>query len=133
VTDEVRQYNRIMTRSAFQSLFWNVLLARKRQSKFTLSALADRLGINKSYISRSFANPPNWQIDKISDMTDALGVELIVQARDKATGVIYTPNGIINGPTYTFGGDIVKAARPLTRATGLTSEDHKKLFRTSAL
>lgn len=94
MVDQKRQYDRMMQRSAFQSLFWSVLLTRKRESNFTLKALADKLGINKSYITRSFSSPPNWQIDKISDVAEALGVDLIVEARDRATGVIYTPSGV---------------------------------------
>jgi DNA-binding phage protein len=90
-----REYNRQMLRTAFQSLFWMVLLARKKEHKFTLTALASKLGIHKSYVSRSFSNPPNWQIDKISDMADAMGVELEVRARDPVTGVIYAPSGIL--------------------------------------
>lgn len=90
----VREYDRHMLRSAFQSLFWSVLLERKKVEQFTLKKLADRLGINKSYISRSFSSPPNWQIDKISDMADALGVEIIIEARDRLLGCIYSPQGI---------------------------------------
>src|SRR3954454_16538055 len=123
----------MMLRSSFQSLFWNVLLARKQQSKFTLSSLADRLGINKSYLSRSFSNPPNWQIDKISDMADALDVELIIQARDKATGALYTPSGIVNGPVLTMGGRPLETQKPRAEATGQTTADGTRFIRTSAV
>jgi hypothetical protein len=95
MTDTKRIFERLSLRSEFQSLFWNVLLMRKQQEKFTFKALADALGNNKSYVSRSFSRPPNWQIDKISDMSDALGVDLIVEARDRKTGVIYSANGTI--------------------------------------
>src|ERR1044072_2080123 len=96
MSDLRREYDRTMLRSEYQSLFWSVLLARKHQAKFTLKALADKLGINKSYISRSFSSPPNWQIDKIADMADALGVEMMVQARDTATGIIFTSSGFVS-------------------------------------
>ena len=88
-----RAYNRHMLRSAFQSLFWHVLKTRKRETGFTLKALADKLGIHKSYVSRSFSEPPNWQIDKISDMAEALGIDIIVAAKDRITGKIYLPSG----------------------------------------
>lgn len=88
-----RDYRRQMTRSGFQSLFWHVLLTRKKEFGLTLKGLADRLGINKSYMSRSFSTPPNWQIDKLSDMADALDVDLIIEARDRKTGRVYTPSG----------------------------------------
>jgi hypothetical protein len=93
MTDD-REFARISLRSEFQSLFWNIFSVRKRQTGFTFKALADALGINKSYVSRSFSSPPNWQIDKLSDMAEALGVELIVEARDKNGQVIYSASGI---------------------------------------
>jgi transcriptional regulator with XRE-family HTH domain len=93
--NEARLYKRIMLRSEFQSLFWGVLKTRKREAKLTLKGLADRLGINKSYVTRSFSSPPNWQIDKIADMADALGVDLHLEARDRTTGAIYTPTGLV--------------------------------------
>lgn len=101
MTDQRREYSRLMLRSMFQSLFWNVLMARKRQFGFTFSTLADKLGINKSYISRSFSSPPNWQIDKIADMADALNIELVVVAHDKADGTIYSANGF-TPPSVTY-------------------------------
>jgi hypothetical protein len=105
MTDLRREYDRTMLRSAFQSLFWSVLLARKRQSNLTLKGLADKLGINKSYVSRSFSSPPNWQIDRVSDMSEALDVDLIVAARDRKTGLIFMPSGVLeasSGSTDTF-------------------------------
>ena len=86
MTDAAQAYRRAMLRSAYQSLFWSIILKRKQQTGFTLKALADKLAINKSYISRSFSRPPNWQIDKLSDMADALDIELTVEARDKRDG-----------------------------------------------
>ena len=95
MSNEKRVYERQMLRSAFQSLFWNVILTRKREDGFNFKALADRLGINKSYISRSFSSPPNWQIDKLADMADALGVDLIVEARDRENPrVVYSASGV---------------------------------------
>lgn len=94
MSNEKRVYERQMLRSAFQSLFWNVILTRKREDGFNFKALADKLGINKSYISRSFSSPPNWQIDKLADMADALGVDLVVEARDRENPrVVYTASG----------------------------------------
>lgn len=93
MTDQRRLYDRMMLRSAFQSLFWVVLLARKRQEKLTRKGLADKLGVHKSFVTRAFSRPPNWQIDRVADISDALNVDLIVEARDRKTGVIYTPSG----------------------------------------
>ncbi len=93
-----RDYRRQMTRAAFQSLFWSVLLKRKQDSGLTLKGLADKLGIHKSYMTRSFSSPPNWQIDKLSDLADALEVELVVEARDQKTGRTFTAFGIQSSP-----------------------------------
>lgn len=91
----LRAFDRQMLRAKFQSLFWNVISARKKNGKYTLQQLADTLGVNKSAVSRGFSEPQNWTIDKLSDMADALGVELVIEARDKAGDVIYTPVGIV--------------------------------------
>lgn len=88
-----RKYKRLMLRSSFQSLFWSILLDRKKKSNLNMSQLGERLGVNKSYLSRSFSSPPNWQIDKISDLADALGVEIHITARDHQTGEIFSPVG----------------------------------------
>jgi transcriptional regulator with XRE-family HTH domain len=90
---QMREYRRHMLRGEFRSLFWVVFSERKRSKKFTLQAFADKLGIGKSSLSRGFNEPQNWTIDKMADMADALGVELIVEARDVQSGAIYTPVG----------------------------------------
>jgi Helix-turn-helix len=90
---QMREYRRHMLRGEFRSLFWTIFSERKRSKKFTLQAFADKLGIGKSSLSRGFNEPQNWTIDKMSDMADALGVELVVEARDVQSGAIYTPVG----------------------------------------
>jgi transcriptional regulator with XRE-family HTH domain len=91
----LRAFDRQMLRAKFQSLFWNVISARKKNGKYTLQQLADTLGVNKSAVSRGFSEPQNWTIDKLSDMADALGVELVIEARDKSGDVVYTPVGVM--------------------------------------
>ena len=90
----LRAFDRQMLRAKFQSLFWNVISARKKNGKYTLQQLADTLGVNKSAVSRGFSEPQNWTIDKLSDMADALGVELVIEPRDKVGDMIYTPVGM---------------------------------------
>lgn len=89
----MREYRRHMLRGEFRSMFWAIFSERKRASKFTLQAFADKLGIGKSSLSRGFNEPQNWTIDKMADMAEALGVELVVGARDVQSGAIYTPVG----------------------------------------
>lgn len=116
MNDQIRLYDRQMLRSAFQSLFWVAFLARKRQEKLTKKALADKLGHNKSFWSRAFDTPPNWQIDTISDMSDALGIDLIVEARDRKTGAIYTPSGERHPVTTSSSLDHVRKIQTGSRA-----------------
>lgn len=91
--DRNRTFRRSMLRARFQSLFWAVFLEKKKKNKFSLTDLADAIDIHKSYVSRSFTNPPNWQIDKISDFADALGLDLEICAVDRVTGEVFTPQG----------------------------------------
>ena len=87
-------FRRGMLRSAFHSLFWGVIVDRKRNAGLKMQDLADTLGVNKSFVSRSFSSPPNWRIDTLADFSDALDLDLIVEARDRKTGRIFTASGV---------------------------------------
>lgn len=90
----MKRYDRGMLRSAFASLFWAVITDR-RKNGFKLKELAEGLGCDKSAVSRWFSNdPPNWQVDTISDLAHVLNLELRIEARDRETGAIYTPSGM---------------------------------------
>lgn len=117
-----RNYDRLMLRSAFQSLFWSVILDKKRKSGLTLTKVAESLGVDKAYVSRSFSSPPNWQVDKISDMAEALGVELELFARDTITGELFSPTGKVSFSETSSDRD---AFVPLSRLAGCaaTTED----------
>lgn len=119
--DRNRNFRRSILRAQFQSLFWSVFLDKKKRNKFSLTQLADAIGINKSYVSRSFNEPPNWQINKISDFADALGLDLEICAVDRTTGEIFTPQGKKSAsdvPAFQEG-------RPQAR----TSSDHHQTFK----
>jgi len=119
-----RDFRRQVLRAEYQSLFWHALLTRKKEAKFSLKALADKLGIHKSYVSRSFSSPPNWTIDKLSDMADALNVDLIVEARDRANGRLYTSTGnavLTQTSTYLVCSD--KSERKSASGSDLTLND----------
>jgi len=124
MTDEKRLFDRMMLRSALQSLFWVVLLARKREEKLTRKGLADRLGVHKSFASRAFSRPANWKIDKIADLSDALGVDLMLEARDRKTGVIYTPSGVRVTATTSSPPEAVK-----TMPTGAKTPDTRTVWK----
>lgn len=87
-------FRRGALRSAFHSLFWGVIVDRKRNAGLKMKDIAATLGVNKSFVSRSFSSPPNWRIDTLADFSDALDLDLIVEVRDRKTGRIFTPSGV---------------------------------------
>lgn len=87
-------FRRGMLRSAFHSLFWAVIADRKRNAGLKMKDIAANLGVNKSFVSRSFSSPPNWRLDTLADFSDALDLDLIVEARDRKTGRVFTPAGV---------------------------------------
>src|SRR5579862_9305593 len=91
----VRAYVRGMLRSAFVSLFWAIIMERRKQGAFTLAALAKALGANKGEVSRWFNGDPNWTVNTIAAIADALNVEIRIQAIDRETGAVFTPAGIV--------------------------------------
>lgn len=98
---ERRDYQREVFRSSVVSLFWNILAFRKKHSGFTQSALAERIGVHKSAPSRWFAgDKPNWEENTMSDIADALDVELEIFARDRKTGQRFAPYGPIVTPVH---------------------------------
>lgn len=85
---------RNMLRASFHSLFWSVILHRKKHFGLKMQDIATKLGVNKSFVSRSFSSPANFRSDTLSDFADALDLDLIIEARDRTTGRIFTPYGI---------------------------------------
>lgn len=93
--ERLRDYDREMLRSMFVSLFWVAIQERKRRGRFTLQELAKGLGVGKSIVSRWFSGQsPNWQSDTISDIANALDLDIEVKAIDRSTGAIITPSGV---------------------------------------
>ena len=94
-------YDREMLRSAFVSLFWSIINRKKHHGGFPLKTLADKIGVHKSAPSRWFSGGhPNWTVNTISDIANALDLDLEIRARDRKTGEIYTHYGLIE-PTRT--------------------------------
>lgn len=93
--ERLRQYDREMLRSTFVSIFWGAITERRKQGKFTLQSLADKLGIDKSTVSRWFSGESqNWETDTISDISGALDLELEITARERSNpSVIITASG----------------------------------------
>jgi ribosome-binding protein aMBF1 (putative translation factor) len=96
--NRLRDYDRLMLRSAFVSLFWSVVTERRRRGDFTLQALAKKIGCDKSALSRWFATEPNWTLDTIADLAGALDLELRVEARERGTGMVFGASGTVTKP-----------------------------------
>ncbi len=90
----IMAYDRGMLRSAFVSLFWAVIQERKKAGGFTLVSLAKKLSTNKAEVSRWFSGDPNWTVNTIASLANVLDLEITIQAKERATGRIYTPAGI---------------------------------------
>jgi transcriptional regulator with XRE-family HTH domain len=128
----LKAYDREMLRSAFASLFWVIISYRKSRDGFTLKALADKVGVNKSEPSKWFrGSRPNWTLNTVADIASALGVDVEVRARDRETGAVFTPSGLAETkmrplgsvePTATTEGPVapidLRKRRPIVTAIG---------------
>src|SRR5215469_5296908 len=86
-------FERGVLRSAFVSLFWAVITERKKRGSFTLQGLAKVLGANKGEVSRWFRGDPNWTVNTIAGIANALNVDLRIEAIDRETNMVFTPAG----------------------------------------
>ena len=119
-TDEkfVRTYARLMLRSTFVSLFGNGLQQRRKQiPSFGLSALARLAGKDKSTLSRDFAGTPNWRLDTVSDLAQALNMELRIEAIDKTNGAIVSATGRASTSSHF---DLPKGVTPVSSVGTIT-------------
>jgi hypothetical protein len=86
------------------SLFWNIIAYKKSLGRYSLKRFSDAIGVNKSAPSRWFSGDrPNWQINTIADIAKALDVEIVIRARDRQTGVVFAPHGMVSMPAETKG------------------------------
>lgn len=120
-------FRRGVLRSAFHSLFWGVIVDRKRNAGLKMKDVADSLGVDKSFVSRSFSSPPNWRLDTLADFSDALGLDLIVEARDRQTGRIFTPSGIRSSAVTTTKIDVKGSGNPEVSVTVTEQNDRSMI------
>jgi hypothetical protein len=92
----LKRFDREMMRAMFVSLFAAVIRNKKRAGKFTMRMLADSLGgANKKFeVSRWFNGAPNWTLNTVADLANALDLEIAIEARDRSTGIVFTPQGV---------------------------------------
>ena len=88
-------YDRAMLRSAILSVFWAAISHRKSNEKYTFQELADRLGVNKSVISKWFSDDPNWKTNTMADIAGALNLDIQMFARDTRNGNLFCSSGQI--------------------------------------
>ncbi len=93
-----------MLRAAVVSLFWNIVSYKRKRDGFSLKLLAEKLGVDKSSPSRWFSDDrPNWTVNTIADIADALNVDIEVRATDRATGTVYVSYGVLQSAVETKG------------------------------
>lgn len=91
---------RDIVRSSFASLFWMIIKYKKAYQSFSLKTLADKIGVNKSEPSKWFrGDRPNWTLNTVSDIADALDVDLEIRAFDRRTRMEFAPSGLVKHPT----------------------------------
>lgn len=104
-----------MLRSAFVSAFWAVIANKKNTEKFTFSMLADRMQIGKATISRWFSGYPNWTIDTVSDIANALDADVRIQVVPRDGSGVFEPTGKLGGTvsvSYAGLGDVCEGGNP---------------------
>lgn len=105
-----RALAREMLRSSFVSLFWAAFQFRKKSDGYKLTDLAKDSDNDKGQLSRWFSGLPNWQINTVSDIAEALDLEIEIRAKDRKSAVIFTPSGV-EEPAAEMLGDVVKIVR----------------------
>ena len=72
-----RAFERGVLRAAFRGLFWIIISERKKRAEgYKLTELAKGLSASKHEVSRWFNGDPNWTINTIAGIADALNVEI---------------------------------------------------------
>lgn len=93
-----KEYQREMLRSALASLFWSVI-SKKKKTGGSMKDVAEKLSINKSVVSRWFSgSSPNWELNTVADISEALDLELRIVAIDRETGHIFGCAGEVTVP-----------------------------------
>jgi transcriptional regulator with XRE-family HTH domain len=113
ITKSQDGFARAMLRAAITSLVWVVFSERRKKNGLTFAALAEALQVNKSAISRWFNSSPNWTVNTIADLANALDVDIEIRARDRRSGAIYTPSGTL---TTTHSGAVIFKIPVIVRA-----------------
>jgi len=114
----LRKYDRIMLRASFVSLFWGAIEERRKRGGFTFKEFAKQVGTSKSEMSRWFrGQPQNWTLNTVASLADALDLDIRLQAVERSTGIIYTPDHEPVRPSATH--IVPKPMEPIGRTSPL--------------
>ncbi|MEI4480605.1 MULTISPECIES: helix-turn-helix domain-containing protein [unclassified Phyllobacterium] len=117
-TDFDAKYDREIMKAAFASMFWSVL-SSKKASGYKLQDLARALGRHKSAVSRWFGSTsPNWEISTVSDIANALDVDIQIHAVCRNTGKIFGPSGEVKSTSTIASTQVISegtSAKPTMR------------------
>ncbi|WP_439399189.1 helix-turn-helix domain-containing protein [Bradyrhizobium sp. PMVTL-01] len=117
-------FDRAMLRSTVVSLFWGILSERKKSDGLTLQAFAKKVGTSKHEVSRWFGKgDPNWTLNTIASIANALEVELRIEAVD-SSGRIFKASGISSEPPAKTEAITVP---PSVRITKVTNSSESKI------
>lgn len=89
-----REYDREMLKSTIISIFAAVIAFKKKRGKYSYKRLADDLGKDKSAVSRWFSEDPNLELHTVSDIANALDIELRIEAVDRETQTVFNPHEV---------------------------------------
>lgn len=90
--EEEKKYRQMSLHSMFSSLFWGVIQRNRGKKECTIDEIARKTGYSKQRIMNLFSSHPQWSCNAIFYVAEALNLELIVEARERSTGKIYTPH-----------------------------------------
>ena len=71
-----KAYARTFTRLQVAAAVWTLWKRRSQEKGWDQQWLADRLGRDKSRVSRLLNSPGNWTMDTVADLIEAMGARL---------------------------------------------------------
>jgi transcriptional regulator with XRE-family HTH domain len=84
-----------LARDIFSAIY-TALTFRKKYNGLTTSDFADRVGRDRTGVSKILHGHGNWTTHKISDVANALDLEVEISFVDRAdVSRVFTPNGVV--------------------------------------
>ena len=99
--------------------FWLAIEARREESGLTQTQLAERTGRDKTNISKLLDGPRNWTLKTISDLAEALNVQVELVLKDReSVARSFTPTGVRWESAFVFTSfpDVIEYMAPSPQA-----------------